>query len=173
MAATVLLAGCGGSSAPQSGGPLGPPGNPGGACLPAAGPGQPESDGFTEYSNLGSAPLVITRVSLAAPRHLALLGSYLVPTGGTELGESATFPPKSTTGSPLPPGWAGRQKPGHFRLMPGKSVNIIVGIEATVRPGGMSPGVEIWYTEAGTSYVRKSNWTVQVSIPRCEREGAG
>jgi hypothetical protein len=166
-AAAVLgmLAGCSASPDPVSGGPLGPPENHDGECIPAARPGAPDTEGADDFTNTGSVPLTITRVSLDHPHHLALLGTWLVPTASSLVGAATGFPP---TGQARPAHWAERQRPGHFRLMPGKPVEIVVGVAATARPRGISPGVRIWYRAGGTEYVRQSTVEIIVSTTGCQ-----
>jgi hypothetical protein len=145
----VAVAGCSSASGGvQSGGPLGPPDHHDGACAAEPRPGAPETIGFIEFGNTGSVPLVITRVTLRDPRHLRLLGSYLVPVISGEIGAASGWPPRPSPGAPLPRGWKLRQPPGHL-------------------PGGSAAGVNIYYHSGGTRYVRESNVRLMLQIPVC------
>jgi hypothetical protein len=164
----VAVTGCSSASGGvQSGGPLGPPDHHDGACAAEPRPGAPETIGFIEFGNTGSVPLVITRVTLRDPRHLRLLGSYLVPVISGEIGAASGWPPRPSPGAPLPRGWKLRQPPGHLRLLPRKAAEVVVGITSTARPGGSAAGVNIYYHSGGTRYVRESNVRLMLQIPVC------
>lgn len=168
-ALTVVLAsalgGCGGSSGPATDGPLrgGPFGasSPGGsACAPAR-VGEPETFGDERFTNRGHATVVLDRVGLRHPRHMRLIGAYAVPGAGQLVGVARGFPPRY---SGLPPAWKQRQRVHSFRLAPGKSFNMVLGVAATGAPPVRSPGMVIYYHDPAGSYVIDDRFAMVIAV---------
>lgn len=144
------LAGCGGGSGgPATDGPLGsgvdgtiPRGS---ICLPG---GQPQTFGDQQFTNHGHATVVLDRVVLLHPHNERLIGSYAVP--GAVLIGAVPWPPKY---SGMPPTWKDRQRVHGFRLAPGKTFNMVLGV-AAVGPGrATSRGMLVYYHDSADSYV--------------------
>jgi hypothetical protein len=169
LAAALASAGCG-SSGPAADGPL-----RGGAfgsitggsdCSPGR-VGQPVTFGDELFTNPGRTTLVLDRVGLRHPRHLRLIASDAVPgrQGVSLVGTTRGFPPRY---SGLPPTWKHRQPVHGFRLAPGKSVNMVLGVAATGGPSARSPGMVIYYHDPAGSYVADDHFAMSIAVGRRE-----
>ena len=146
------LAGCGGNSGPVTDGPLsgGSFGSPGGSivCVPGR-VGQPFAFGVDTFTNHGHVTIMLDRVALLHPRHERPIGSYAVP--GVYMVGAVNWPPGPKY---LPPTWKDRQAVRGFRLAPGKTFNMVLGVMATARDRVTSQGMRIYYHDtAGSSYI--------------------
>jgi hypothetical protein len=143
------LAGCSNGS-PATDGPLnGPFGTNGGhfICAPAH-VGQPRAFGFDTFTNHGHATVVLDRVTLLHPHNERLVGSFAVP-GSYIVGE-ADWPPTP----PVTPTWKDRQPVHGFRLAPGKTFNMVLGVVATASGRATAQGMRVYYHETtGGSYL--------------------
>jgi hypothetical protein len=161
------LAGCGSSDGPATDGPLsgGPFGGPSGGadCAPAH-IGQPVTFGDERFTNRGHASLVLDRVGLRHPHNLRLVGSFAVP--GRELvGVAPGWPPRY---SGIPYTWKYRQAVHDFRLAPGKSFNMVLGLTATAAARARSPGMVIYYHYSSGSYVVEDHFAMVIAVSgRC------
>lgn len=167
LAAVALAsAGCG-SSGPATDGPLrgGAFGSISGGwdCSPGR-VGQPVTFGDERFTNHGHATVVLDRVGLRHPRHVRLIGSYAVPGVGLA-GVGLGFPP---TYSGLPPTWKHRQRVHGFRLAPGKSFNMVLGVAATGAPLVRSPGMVIYYHDPAGSYMADDHFAMIIAVGRRE-----
>ena len=131
-AVTPALAGC--SSGPP---PLGAAPSGENQCIPAK-PGQGVTYGLEAFTNHSSSTVVFDRVGLRQPRNLKLLGAYAIPGDRYPVGIWADWPPAPERGDrlPVPPSWAHRHPVSGYRLRPGASAGIVLGVESTARPGG-------------------------------------
>lgn len=159
---TAALAGC--STTHLGPGPLGYPGNPSlhdGLCLPQL-HGQPDTVAIDVIRNNGHASLVIDRFGLSRPRHLALVGGYVVP-GRAAVGQWESFPPPARK---LDKGvqWASRQAPADARVLPGHYINPVLGLKASGHTGSAA-AAEIFYHVGSTHYVWKSPVTILIKVP--------
>jgi hypothetical protein len=163
LAAALAVAGCGGSTGPATDGPLrgGPFGAPsGGGTGTKARVGQPIAFGDERFTNHGHATLVLDRVGLRQPRHLRLVGSYAVP--GTLMIGVARWPPRYRG---IPPSWKHRRQVHGFRLAPGKSFNMVLGVLATTgTPCARSPGMVIYYHDPAGSYVVVDHFAMAIEV---------
>ena len=146
------LAGCGGNSGPVTDGPLsgGSFGSPGGSivCVPGR-VGQPFAFGVDTFTNHGHVTIMLDRVALLHPRHERLIGSYAVP--GLYMVGAVHWPPRNP---PTSRNWKDRQPVHGFRLAPGKTFNMVLGLVATARGRVASQGMRIYYRgTAGSSYL--------------------
>src|ERR1044071_10192929 len=130
VALTTALASAGCGSSPATDGPLrgGAFGYSGGGsdCSPAQG-GPPVSFGDEQFTNHGHDTLVLDGVGLRDPSNVRLVGSLAVP-GTDGIGVARGFPPRFRD---LPPTWKHRQQVHGFRLAPGKSFQMVLGVAAT------------------------------------------
>jgi hypothetical protein len=167
LAAALASAGCG-SSGPATDGPLrgGPFGGPsGGADGADARVGQPVTFGDERFTNHGHTTVVLDRVALRHPRHVRLIGSYAVPGVGLA-GVGRGWPPRY---SGLPPTWKYRQPVHGFRLAPGKSFNMVLGVVAAAgTPCARSPGMVIYYHDSAGSYVADDHFAMIIAVGRRE-----
>jgi hypothetical protein len=150
-ALTYSLAGCGSNGSPATDGPLnGPSGTPSGHVVcTAASVGQPIAFGLDTFTNHGHATVVLDRVALLHPRHERLIGSYAVP--GVYIVGVVNWPPRNP---PTSRNWKERQTVHGFRLAPGKTFNMVLGVIATARGRTISQGMRIYYHDtAGSSYL--------------------
>ena len=163
VAVTVVLAlaACGGHG-PAMDGPLNSglsihsrPTRGFGTCVPG---GRAYAFGFDHFTNYGHIPVVLDRVVLLHPHNERLVGSDAVP-GDLNVG-TVIWPPKYP-GTPFVPGvpaaWKHRKPVHGYRLAPGKTFNIVLGI-AVITAGrvGSSQGELVYYHDPSGSYVAKS-----------------
>ena len=149
VALATALSGCSsGSSGPATDGPLGGAAR-GGAALICAHVGQPVTFGDERFTNRGHRTVVLDHVGLRNPHGLRLLGVYVAPGVSWLVGQQRGWPPDG----PLPPTWKHRKPVGGFRLAPGKSFNMVLGMTAITMPSGSTPGLVIDYQDSAGSYV--------------------
>jgi hypothetical protein len=164
LAAAVLAsAGCG-RSGPAADGPLrgGVFGYAGGGDCTLGRVGQPVSFGDEQFTNHGHATVVLDRVGLRHPRQVRLVGSIAVP-GTYGIGVTHTFPPRY---SGLPPTWKHRQPVHGFRLAPGKSFQMVLGVVATGGRLARSPGMVIHYHDPAGRYVAVDHFAMIIAVGR-------
>lgn len=155
--AVAALGGCGGGhGSPAKDGPLSAgngihdPVPHDAVCAPG---GRSWAFGMDQFTNYGHSTVVLDRLVLIHPRNQHLLGAYAVP-GGRVIG-NVYWPPHYPG---MPPGWKDRQPVPGFRLAPGKSFNLVLGLAAAT--GGrrmISKGELIYYHDSSGSYVANSN----------------
>lgn len=165
LGAVLASAGCSGSSGPATdgplrGGPFGAP-SPGGSSCAGARVGEPETFGDERFTNHGHTTVVLDRVGLRHPYNMRLIGSYAVPGAGQLVGVARGFPPRY---SGIPPAWKHRQQVHGFRLAPGKSFNMVLGVEATGAPRVRSPGMVIYYHDPAGSYVIDDRFAMIIAV---------
>jgi len=97
----------------------------GAICAPG---GELQTFGNQLFTNYGHVTVVLDRVTLLGPRNERLVGAYAVP--GTLLIGTVPWPPEPSRGFPLPSTWKHRQLVHGFRLAPGKSFNMVLGVTA-------------------------------------------
>jgi hypothetical protein len=129
----------------------------GSVCAPG---GQTWAFGFQSFTNYGKTTLVVDRVVLLHPRDEHLIGSYAVP--GAVIVGVVHWPPKypgTPAGVGVPSAWKDRQPVHGFRLAPGKSFNMVLGVAAIA--GGRratSQGMLVYYHDSSGTYVAKNYW---------------
>jgi hypothetical protein len=163
LAVALVSAGCGSSGGPSAHGPLrgGSFGFGGGSdCAPAR-VGHPITFGDERFTNHGHTTLVLDRVGLRHPSQVRLVGSYAVP--GTYLVGVAHWPPRYAG---IPPSWKHRQLVHGFRLAPGKSFNMALGVSATGGPLARSPGMVIYYHDPAGRYVVVDHFAMIIAVGR-------
>jgi hypothetical protein len=108
-----------------------------------------------EYTNYGHRTVVLDRVTLLDPHNQRLIGSYAMP--GQEVIGSLPWPPRPAKGFPLPAEWKHRQPVPGFRLAPGKSFNMVLGV-AAISTGrrSTSTGILVYYHDSAGSYLAKN-----------------
>jgi hypothetical protein len=164
LAAALASTGCSSSGGPAGtdgrlrGGPFGAS-SPGGAACGGARTGQPVAFGDERFTNHGHATLVLDRVSLRHPRNVRLVGSFAVP--GTRMIGVALWPPMYRG---IPPAWKHRQQVHGFRLAPGKTFNMVLGVVATGGPPARSPGMAIYYHDPAGSYVVVDRFAMVIAL---------
>jgi hypothetical protein len=145
------LAGCS-SRGPAPEGPLsrgGPiPNALGSNCAPG---GRPQAFGVEQFTNHGRATVILDRVALLHPHNELLVGSYAVPGDGV-LGITH-WPPDHPSSHP---GWQDRRPVPGFRVAPGKTFNMILGIAAVAQGRrATSRGMLVYYHDSAGRYVAK------------------
>ena len=123
----------------------------GAICAPG---GTPQTFGNQTFTNYGNTDVVLDRVILLHPYRERLIGSYAVP-GNSSVGTLRGWPPSQAEG-PLPPEWKHRQPVHGFRLAPGRTFGIAIGIIATTPARGTSQGILVYYHDSAGSYVAKN-----------------
>jgi hypothetical protein len=126
--------------------------------------GQPITFGDERFSNHGHTTLVLDRVSLRHPLHMRLVGSFAVPGIGLA-GVGLGFPP---TYPGLPPSWKHRQGVHGFRLAPGKSFNMVLGVVSTGLAPARSLGMLIYYHDPAGKYVAVDRFAMIIAVGKSE-----
>ncbi len=154
-ALVTALGGCrSGGGGPATDGPLSSglgihdPSPPGSICAPG---GQQWAFGLDQFTNYGHTAVVLDRVILLHPRNEHLVGSYAVP-GDRVLGV-VHWPLRNPSWLPT---WKDRRPVHSFRLAPGKSFNMILGVAAIA--GGRratSQGMLVYYRDSAGTYVAR------------------
>jgi hypothetical protein len=114
--------------------------------------GQPWAFGFDQFTNHGHTAVVLDRVALLHPHNERLVGSYAVP--GDRVVGVVHWPPRNPATQPA---WKDRQPLHGFRLAPGNSFNMVLGVAAIA--GGhraISQGELVYYHDSSGNYVAKS-----------------
>jgi hypothetical protein len=159
LALMSVLGGCSGGtgSAIQSGGPLSSgngvhdPIPTGSICAPG---GRAWTFADQQFTNYGKVAVVLNRVVLVRPRNERLIGSYAVP-GLQEIG-TVPWPPRNPG---LPITWKKRQPVHGYRVLPGKSFNIVLGV-AAVRDShrAVSQGILVYYRDQSVTYAARNDY---------------
>jgi hypothetical protein len=162
---TPLLTGCSssGKSSSVDGGPLGGASS-GDSTLACARVGQAVTFAAESFTNKGHSALILNRIELRDPHGVHLIGAYVVP-GTAMLGVTQGWPPKFPTG--IPRMWKRRQPVTGFQLAAGKSFNMVLGVKATARPQGSSPGMAIYYHDPAGRYVVNDHLGMIVITRHC------
>jgi hypothetical protein len=165
LASALASAGCG-SSGPATDGPLRNVPDGGAECQ-VTHVGQIVTFGLETFTNYGQTTLVLDGASLLHARGLRVVGSAAMP-GEQELGEMFGWPPKHRD---MPPGWKHRRRVHGFRLAPGKSFGIVIGVVATAAPLARAPGTVIRYHDSGGRYVAYDHFAkiIAASNRQCDR----
>jgi hypothetical protein len=160
VAVTVAsaLVGCGGSgtTGPATNGPLNSGTSihsrphPGfGTCVPG---GRAYGFGTDQFTNYGHTTVVLDRVVLLHPHNERLIGSDAVP--GDRIVGTAYWPVRNPVTQSA---WKDRKPIDGFRLGPGKTFNMVLGIAViTAHRLGMSQGELVYYHDSWHNYVAKS-----------------
>ena len=71
--------------------------------------------------------------------------------------------------SGIPPAWKHRRPVHGFRLAPGKSFNMVLGVAATGTPRASSPGMVIYYHDPAGSYLTENHFAMIIAVnkPQC------
>ncbi len=121
----------------------------GAICLPG---GRPQTFGDQIFTNYGSVTVVLDSVVLLHPYRERLIGSYAVP-GARVIGAPGGWPPKYPN---MPSGWKHRQQVRGFRLAPGRTFNMVLGVAATTPGRATSRGMLVYYHDSSGNYVAKN-----------------
>jgi hypothetical protein len=165
LAATLAaaLGGCSSGGGPATDGPLssGVDGRipRGEICVPG---GQPQTFGLEQFTNHGRATVVLDSVALQHPHNERLIGSYAVP-GDLVIGAPGDWPPKYVG---LPSTWKHRQPVHGFRLAPGKSFNMVLGVTATGTGRATSRGMLAYYHYSAGSYVATDDIAMTIAATK-------
>lgn len=118
-------------------------------CAPA---GHAFAFGFDQFTNYGRATVVLSRVALLHPRNERIIGNFAVP-GDRVLGVMRWFPKNP----PTQPAWRDRRPVRGFRLAPGKTFNLVLGVAAVIRGQlATSKNELVYYHDSSGRYVAKS-----------------
>lgn len=170
VALVTALGGCGGSGvggpaadAPAADGPLSSglgihdPIPRGSVCAPG---GQQWAFGLQGFTNYGKTTVVLDRVVLLHPRNEHLVGSYAVP-GDRVLGV-VHWPVRNPQTQPA---WKDRQPVHDFRLAPGKSFNMVLGVAAIAgERRATSQGMLVYYHDSSATYVAKNFYANIIAV---------
>jgi hypothetical protein len=150
------LGGCSGDGGPATNGPLSSGGLPlGSQCVPG---GHQWAFGFEQFTNHGHTTVILDRVVLLHPRNEHLVGSYAVP--GAVIVGAVRWPPKypgTPAGVGVPSAWKHRHPVHGFRLAPGKTFDMVLGIAAiTAGRRATSQGMLVYYHDSSGTFVAKN-----------------
>jgi|ERR1022692_426684 hypothetical protein len=120
----------------------------GAICVPG---GRPQTFGDQQFTNHGHATVVLDRVALLHPHNERLIGSYAVP--GEVLIGAVTWPPKYAG---IPPAWKHRRPVHGFRLAPGKTFNMVLGVTAIAARRATSQGMLVYYHDSSGTYIARN-----------------
>jgi hypothetical protein len=138
-------------------------------CAPAR-LGQPVAFGTEQFTNDGQITVVLDRVLLQAPRRERLVGFYAVP--GDWLIGLVYWPPHYAD---MPSTWKDRRPVRGFRLAPGRSFNMVLGVAAFASGQASSQGMLVYYHDAAGSYVASDDLKAhvkRVNVRDASRSGA-
>jgi hypothetical protein len=124
--------------------------------------------GLEDFTNHSSQTVVFDRVGVRDPQHLKVLGADLTPGARYLVGMWPDWPPKPVRGQTdphLPPSWKHHRPVAGYRLRPGATAGVVLGIESTSASGGKTPGMLIWYHTASGSYVLRDDLAIDIDIP--------
>src|SRR5260370_2142987 len=127
-------------------------------CVPG---GHAQTFGDQLFTNYGQVTVVVDRVALLHPRSERLIGSYAVP--GRWLIGVVFWPPKYPH---MPPTWNHRQPMHGFRLAPGKSFNMVLGVTCTGTGWATSHGSLVFYHDPSGSYVAKNYFAMTIAATK-------
>ncbi|HET9898153.1 MAG TPA: hypothetical protein VFQ44_24755 [Streptosporangiaceae bacterium] len=102
--------------------------------------------------------MILDRVVLLHPHNQRRIGAYALLydlPGEFLVGNPHGWPPEH---SPLPPTWKYRRPVRGFRLAPGKSVNMVLGVTPITRHRSTSQGMLVYYHDSPGSFVAKNYW---------------
>ena len=159
----AAVSGCGGNGAPASDGPLssaasihGPVAR-GSECSLAT--GRPQTFGLQVFTNYGNTTVILDRVVLLSTHNERLIGSYAVP-GDSVIGSPHGWPP-SYPG--MPAAWKHRQPVHSYRVRPGKTFNLVIGVVAITSHRATSRGMLVYYHDPAGSYVARDYWATIIA----------
>jgi hypothetical protein len=163
VALVSALGGCSSGIGPDADGPLSSgtsmhgPIPRGSICTPG---GQRQTFGFELFTNYGNTTVILDRVALLHPHNERLIGSYAVP-GDLLIGAPRGWPPKYAG---IPHTWKDRQPVHGFRLAPGKSFNMVLGVAAITQRRATSQGMLVYYHNPSGTYVAR-NYFANIIAP--------
>jgi len=120
----------------------------GAICVPG---GRPQTFGDQQFTNYGHDTVVLDRVVLLHPRNERLVGSYAVP--GAVLIGTVHWPPNYPG---IPAAWKDRQPVHGFRLAPGKTFNMVLGVAAISAGRATSQGMLVYYHDSSGTYMARN-----------------
>jgi hypothetical protein len=164
-----VLGGCsGGAGSPVAGGPLSSRGAngvvPRGSYCGPARVGQPIAFGEEVFTNYGHTTVVLDRVSLQHPRNERLIGSYVIEGGSVLIGAEYWPPSVGAVAST----WKLRKPVRGFRLAPGKSFNMVLGVIATATGQAKSQGMLVYYHDSAGSYVTSDDFAMVIAVNKAQ-----
>lgn len=123
--------------------------------------------GLQQFTNYGHTTVVLDRVVLLHPHNEHLVGSYAV--AGDLIVGTVRWPPKYPPGAPAVPGmraaWKHRQPVHGFRLTPGRSFNMVLGVTAIVgNRRATSQGMLVYYHDSSGIYVAPNYWANIIAV---------
>jgi hypothetical protein len=160
------LAGChSGSVDPAASGPLASGSGKDGTILRHGGEcvtrfyGRNWAFGIAVFTNYGHATVVLDRVVLLHPRNERLIGSDVVPGPHSVIGAIA-WPPNWPS---VRAAWKTRQPVAGYRVAPGKSFEMVLGVTYAGPGNATSDGMQVFYHDAAGRYVAPNYFGMQIA----------
>lgn len=115
--------------------------------------------GIDQFTNYGHSIVVLDRVVLLHPRNERLIGSDVVPGTRTAIG-AITWPPNwpSVIGA-----WKTRRPVRGYRVAPGKSFEMVLGVTFVGPANATSQGMLVYYHDPAGSYVAPNYFGMQIA----------
>jgi hypothetical protein len=159
------LAGCSSSDPHPYDGPLSSATGAGGP-IPRGGEcatrfyGQRQAFGIAVFRNYGHSTVVLDRVILLHAHNERLIGSDVIPGTRSWVG-AVTWPPNwvSVRGA-----WKTRQPVRGYQVAPGKSLEMVLGVEPAGPRNATSEGQLVYCHDHAGSYVAPSYFGMQVTV---------
>jgi hypothetical protein len=123
--------------------------------------------GFDALYNKGAKPAVIDRVVIVSPRHIKLLGAYMV-IGGV-IGNWESFPPAIPAhGNPKSRLWAARHRAVGAVIPPHKLGGLALGLAATAAHGSLAH-TDVYYHVGNTHYEWRGTVRIVLTSVDCRK----
>jgi hypothetical protein len=167
VALASALAGCSSSShGPAADGPLssgaGKDGRiltRGGECATRFYGGRRKAFGIAQFTNYGHVTVVLDRVVLLHPRNERMFASDVVP-GIRLVAGAISWPPNWPSLRRL---WTTRKPVPGYRVAPGKSFEMVLGVTPTSWRTGNSQGLLVYYHDPAGSYVAPNYFGMEIA----------
>jgi hypothetical protein len=116
--------------------------------------------GIDQFTNYGHATVVLDRVVLLHPRDERLIGSDVIPGTRTPIG-AITWPPNWPR---VRGAWQTRQPVRGYRVAPGKTFEMVLGVAPTGPRNATSQGMLVYYHDPAGSYVAPNYLGMQIAV---------
>ena len=162
----LALTGCGSGNAINTG-PFGNGSDPSSVCGPSA-PGGVVTDGMVGLVNSGHSVAVVERVTLHDPRHLVIVGAWVVPINNTQY--YGVFQGWPQGRAPRGVKWSQAVRAAGARVPPARgrhSADLVVVLKL-IGAKGTARNIDVFYRESGQQYHLQYNSSIGLTrAPTC------